>query len=150
MEAFLRKHAHRQNRAFGVASQVHSFFRCATPAPPADRISATIAEYMGLDASSLVAENGAREVVPGHRRVSPLIEGSSLFPRMSASAASERRAPACRRIGPLTSSLDVAAAGLREGGDRFAVAAGVSQLGAALSAERERLVALQEVCARNP
>jgi hypothetical protein len=96
--------------------------------------------------ASLIAQSAEQPIA----ELSPLIEGSSIFPRMSANAASERRGPACRRIGPLTSSLDVAAARLREGGDRFAVATGVSQLGAALSAERERLVALQEVCARNP
>jgi hypothetical protein len=96
--------------------------------------------------ASLIAQSAEQPIA----ELSPLIEGSSIFPGMSANAASERRGPACRRIGPLTSSLDVATARLREGGDRFAVAAGVAQLGAALSAERERLVALQEVCARNP
>jgi len=96
--------------------------------------------------ASLIAQSAEQPIA----ELGPLIEGSSLFPRVPPREASERRGPACQRIGPLSSSLDVAAAHLREGGDRFAVAAGVSQLGAALSTERERLTALREVCTRNP
>jgi len=95
--------------------------------------------------ASLIAQSAEQPIA----ELGPLIEGSSLFPRTPANEASQRRRPACQRIAPLKSSLDGATARMREGGDRFA-AAGASQLNAALSTERDRLAALQEVCTRNP
>ncbi|HEX3867204.1 MAG TPA: hypothetical protein VHV78_10635 [Gemmatimonadaceae bacterium] len=81
------------------------------------------------------------------------IEGSSLGAAMPGAAATseavQQRASACRRIPAVASSLDVASTRLRDGGDRYS-GGGVQQLGGALSSARDRLTALQAVCARAP
>jgi hypothetical protein len=97
----------------------------------------------------LVASLIAQAAEPQIAELGPLIEGSSLFPRAAGSAAPQPLTSACQRVAPLLSSLDVAAARLREAGDRYA-GGGVSQLAAGIAVERDRLTALRDACARTP
>jgi hypothetical protein len=60
-------------------------------------------------------------------------------------AAAQQRATGCGRIPSVSSSLDLAERRLREGGDQHA---GAGQVRSGLSAARQRLTSLSEICSR--
>jgi hypothetical protein len=60
-------------------------------------------------------------------------------------ATAQQRATGCGRIPSVSSSLDLAERRLREGGDQ---SAGAGQVRSGLSAARQRLTSLSEVCSR--
>jgi hypothetical protein len=99
----------------------------------------------------LVASLIVQSVDPQIGEIGGLVGGTSWMPRTSganATAESARgRAAACARIAPLLASLDFAEQRLAQGGERYA-GGGVAQLHAGARAERERLVYLQDLCAR--
>jgi hypothetical protein len=74
--------------------------------------------------------------------------GSPGMSRSTDASAERRRASGCQRIPALTASLNTAEAKLREGGDRYP-GGGVSQFQAGLSAAREKIAALQNVCTQS-
>jgi hypothetical protein len=99
----------------------------------------------------LVAALIAQSAEPAIGEIDAIVGGRSWLPRATGGAASAEasraRASACARIAPLQSSLDVARAHLRDGGDRY-TGGGVSQITGSLANEATRLEALQEVCSR--
>jgi hypothetical protein len=100
----------------------------------------------------LVAALIVHSAEPRITETSSLVSGTALSPRPTDAAArseAERnRTAACQGIAPLSRRLSVAAAHLRDGGDRYA-GGGVSQLNAGLTAARSRVTTLQELCARS-
>lgn len=98
----------------------------------------------------LVASLVVQSVDPQVTEISGLVNGSSFGARslggVSAGASSDRAA-GCARIAPALASLTRAEARMREGGDRYS-GGGAAQVAGAISAERSRLTAFQDVCAR--
>jgi hypothetical protein len=97
--------------------------------------------------ASLIAQSAEPEIA----EINALVSGSSWLPRgTSASAAAETtraRRDACHRIPPILARLSAGEQRLRDGGDRFP-GAGVAQIRSGLSAERDRLTLLQDICSR--
>jgi hypothetical protein len=82
-----------------------------------------------------------------------LIKGASWRPLSSGAAAqaqaAQNRAAGCQRLPAIAESLDVAAAQLRAGGDKYP-GGGVDQIVGGLNAERARISELQQICPRQP
>jgi len=98
----------------------------------------------------LVASLIVQAADPQITQIDAAVNGTSFGPRMlGATPASSlsSRSSGCARVAPLLASLSVAEGRMREGGDRYS-GGGAAQVAGAISAERSRLTALQDVCAR--
>jgi hypothetical protein len=94
----------------------------------------------------LIAALIAQSAEPRIAEISAQVTPTSWLPQPIGAAAAANRTAGCQKIAPLAASLSVAERRMREGGDRYA-GGGVSQVGAALTAAKERLGGLEEVCA---
>jgi hypothetical protein len=101
----------------------------------------------------LVASLIVQGAEPQLTDASAMINGASWRPLSNSAAsgaeAAQNRAAGCERLASIASSLDVAAAQLRGGGDKYP-GGGVAQIVAGLNAERARISELQQVCPRLP
>ena len=82
--------------------------------------------------------------------VSALVGTPSMSPPADAAVREElarRRAAGCQRVPELARSISIVETRMREGGERYA-GGGVAQVNAGLSAAREKVASLQDVCAR--
>jgi hypothetical protein len=101
----------------------------------------------------LVASLIVQAAEPQIAELGALIEPSTIRAVAAGTTAAnderQRRASACPRVESVAASLARASTELRDGGSRYA-GGGVPQLSSALYAARERLSALQAICARSP
>jgi hypothetical protein len=99
----------------------------------------------------LIASLIVQSVDPQVTEIGGLVNGTSFGVRpvggASASVGSSDRAAGCARIAPALASLARAEAHMREGGERYS-GGGAAQVAGAISAERSRLTAFQDVCGR--
>lgn len=99
----------------------------------------------------LIASLIVQSVDPQVTEIGALVTGTSFGVRSvggaSASVGSSDRAGGCARIATALASLARAEARMREGGDRYS-GGGSAQVAGAISAERSRLTAFQDVCGR--
>jgi hypothetical protein len=93
----------------------------------------------------LVAALIIHSAEPRATEIAALVRAPGMSPSSTDAAAERRRALGCQRIPALSASLNTAEAKLREGGDRYP-GGGVSQFQAGLSAAREKLSTLRDVC----
>ncbi len=98
-----------------------------------------------LIAALLVSASGPQIAELG-ASIEPTVLGP-LLPGAPSNDSRQARGAACQRIPSVAASLEVASARLRDGGNRYP-GGGVAQLSDAMSSARERLTALQAICAR--
>jgi hypothetical protein len=76
-----------------------------------------------------------------------VLVGTPALSRTADAATKEQRATGCRRIPAVAASLDLAERRLREGGDSYQ--GGNGQVRSGISAAREKLSSLQDICTRS-
>ena len=117
------------------------------PIAAASRVDTTLSTS---STKFLVASLIVQAADPQITEIDAAVNGTSFGPRMLGAAPTSSpgsRAAGCRRVAPLVASLTLAETRMREGGDRYS-GGGASQVAAAISVERSRLTALQDVCAK--
>jgi len=151
----LKQGASRASIAPGLDLFVNAMLRhsavYATPRSSDAQIAAATRVDDALSTNStkfLVASLIVQGMEPRIAELMSQITGSSLLPHATGSGSSDAgRAVACQRVTSALSSLDVASTKLKEGGDHY-TGGGVAQIASGIGAERERLTALRDVCAR--
>jgi len=134
VSAMLR-HAALYGSAYGWDSAITSATRVdsALSTPSTKFLTATLIVYAAEARSSEIG----------------VLVGTPAMSRTVDAATKEQRATGCRRIPAVATSLDLAERRLREGGDNYQNGGGNGQVRSGITAAREKLSSLQDICTRS-